>query len=79
MRFRKFLIKDYRAVDSAEVPVSQALSPLIGINESGKTSILHAILAFAKVSDRFNAGQHLAYENKYGTTDHEDSLTRRTE
>ena len=71
MRFRRFYIEGYRAVGKAEVPVSNNLIPLIGINESGKTSILLAVLAFDRVSDRLNGGAHLEYRNKYEVGDHE--------
>lgn len=65
MRFRKFTIRNYRAVDYTEVPVGHTLIPLVGINESGKTSILQAILAFDRLSDKVNAGAHLQFKNKY--------------
>lgn len=65
MRFRKFIIKNYRAVRHAEVSVGQTLIPLIGINESGKTSLLQAILAFDSLSDGVNGQRHLDYKNKY--------------
>ena len=65
MRFRKFIVKNYRAVELAEVSVGNRLIPLIGINESGKTTILQGILAFDKVSDRYGGGLHLEYKNKY--------------
>jgi hypothetical protein len=65
MRFKKFVIRNYRAVSYAEVPVGHALIPLIGVNESGKTSILQAILAFDRVSDAVNGRRHLQFKNKY--------------
>ncbi len=65
MRFRKFIIRNYRAVSYAEVSVGHTLIPLIGINESGKTSLLQAILAFDRWSDRVNGRRHLDFKNKY--------------
>lgn len=65
MHFRSFRISDYRAIASAEVPVSNNLIPLIGVNESGKTSILQAIFAFDKNGDSTGGGVHLAYQNRY--------------
>src|SRR5690606_36910763 len=61
----------YRAVENAEVSVGNRLIPLVGINESGKTSILQAILAFDRVSDRYGGGAHLEYRNKYQIGDHD--------
>ena len=75
MRFRKFIISNYRAVNYAEVSVGKRLIPLIGINESGKTSILQAILAFDRVSDRYGGGAHLNYRNKYEIGDHDCSIS----
>lgn len=70
MQFRKFIIENYRAVEYAEVPVANNLIPLVGVNESGKTSILQAILAFDRISDSYGAGQHLDFKNKYTLGEH---------
>lgn len=75
MRFRKFIVKNYRAVELAEVSVGNRLIPLIGINESGKTSILQGILAFDKVSDKYGGGVHLEYKNIYKIGDHPCTIT----
>lgn len=75
MHYRKFIIANYRAIDSAEVPVSNNMIPVIGINESGKTSILQAILCFDRVKDSYNAGGHLDFKNKYVLGDHLASIT----
>ena len=40
---------------------------MIGINESGKTTILQAILAFDKDKDNVLNGNHLFAKNKYRT------------
>jgi predicted ATP-dependent endonuclease of OLD family len=71
LKFKKFTIESYRAVDSAEVPVGNRLIPLIGINESGKTSILTAILAFDRLSDKYGNSRHLDFKNKYIVGDHD--------
>lgn len=75
MRFRLFRIANYRAIRSAEVPVSNNLIPLIGVNESGKTSILHAILAFDRNGDSIGGGVHLNYRNRYLTENHACSIS----
>jgi predicted ATP-dependent endonuclease of OLD family len=65
MKFTKFEIKEYRAIDSIEVNLNHQIMPIIGVNESGKTSILQAILCFDKDQDKLNKGYHLQYENRY--------------
>lgn len=65
MKYIKFIIDNYRAIEHVEVPISDSLIPIIGINESGKTSVLKAILAFDKLKDNYNKGDHLNYKNKY--------------
>jgi len=61
MRFLKFTIKDYKALSGTlEIDISKkSLLPVIGINESGKTSILWAIFAFDNANDDLNDGRHL--------------------
>ncbi|WP_167619307.1 ATP-dependent nuclease [Maribellus sediminis] len=67
MKFVKFDIKQYRAVSEISVELNHQIIPLIGVNESGKTSILQAILSFDKGQDRLNQGYHLEYTNRYDT------------
>ncbi len=62
MRYKKFIIKNYRAITGPlEINVDKnSLTPIIGINESGKTTILHAICAFDYFNDELNEnGRHL--------------------
>jgi len=61
MKYKKFIINNYRGIDG---PLSidierDPLIPIIGVNESGKTTILHAILAFDRVNDKQNGGLHI--------------------
>lgn len=65
MKYIRFEIKKYRAIEHAIIEVSNNLIPIIGINESGKTTALQAILAFDKNKDRYQKSQHLEYKNKY--------------
>lgn len=69
MKIRRFLIENYRAIDRVELKLNYSINPIIGVNESGKTTILKAILAFDKGRDRYNAGEHLDPQNKYSTKD----------
>lgn len=60
MRYKSFTILKYRAIESPlKVDISKhSLVPIIGINECGKTTILHAILAFDYYNDAFNKNLH---------------------
>src|SRR6185312_9358871 len=61
MRYLEFIINNYRAiVGPLQVSLRKnTLVPVIGINESGKTTILHAIFSFDHFNDKLNGGQHL--------------------
>src|ERR1700752_1437180 len=65
MKFEKFTIEHYKAIENTEITLKDNLIPLIGINESGKTSVLHAILCFDSRRDFDNNGEHLKHENRY--------------
>lgn len=65
MQYVSFHIENYKAIECIDVPISRNVIPLIGINESGKTSILHAILAFDKTKDHLIDGSHTEPKNKY--------------
>lgn len=67
MKIIKFVIDNYKAINHLEIALSYSINPIIGVNESGKTSILQAILAFNKDKDKYNQGKHLEYQNKYDT------------
>jgi predicted ATP-dependent endonuclease of OLD family len=52
MRYQRFNIKNYKAIKSAEINLSSdGLVLLLGINESGKTSVLRAIESFDHTND----------------------------
>ena len=66
MKYTKFIIRKYKAVSNVEISLEgNDLIPIIGINESGKTSILHAIFAFDKINDKLMGGLHLDAKNRY--------------
>ncbi len=62
MKYLEFKIKNYKAIaEEVSIPINPiSLLPLIGANESGKTSILQAIHAFDFSNDRENDGTHLS-------------------
>lgn len=60
MKYLKFTLKDYKAAaGELEIDIKKSLLPIIGINESGKTSILWGIFAFDRANDNLNDGRHL--------------------
>ena len=54
MKYNKFTIRNYRAIEGPmEINIKKnKLVPLIGTNESGKTTILQAIFAFDYANDK---------------------------
>src|ERR1044072_2434031 len=61
MDYLKFIISNYRAINGPLVidVEKNPLIPIIGVNESGKTTILQAIFAFDYWNDDFNEGRQL--------------------
>jgi len=60
MKYTKFTLKDYKAIaGELEIDIRKSLLPVIGINESGKTSILWGIFAFDSNNDTLNEGRHM--------------------
>ncbi len=60
MKYVKFTLKDYKAIaGELEIDIKKSLLPIIGINESGKTSILWGIFAFDEANDSLNDGRHM--------------------
>jgi len=60
MKYLEFTIHKYKAIDK-DLTVKlekNRLTPIIGINECGKTTILHAIFAFDFYNDVFNEKIH---------------------
>jgi len=70
MRYKKFIIKGYRGIsDETIIDLSKSsLIPIIGKNESGKTTCLEAITSFDIANDDENDGNHLKNaSNLYST------------
>ncbi len=72
MKYIDFTIKNYRAiVGPLVIDVSKPyLTPIVGVNESGKTTILQAIFAFDCLNDELNDDGHQLRDtsNLYRTT-----------
>lgn len=72
MKYRKFIIHGYRGIgERTEIDISRdSLIPIIGKNESGKTTILEAIFSFDYINDSEGEGRHLKnIENLYSADD----------
>lgn len=69
MKIKQFTIENYRAIEHIDLKLNYSINPIIGVNESGKTSILKAILAFDQGRDKYSSGEHLDPQNKYSTKD----------
>lgn len=72
MKIIHFQIENYRAIEKIKLNLSFSINPIIGVNESGKTTVLKAILAFDKSRDKLNGGEHLMFQNKYTTSETKD-------
>jgi len=62
MKYHKFIINHYRAIEGPMVIdlAKNSLIPIIGVNECGKTTILNAIFSFDYHNDKLNNnGRHL--------------------
>lgn len=72
MKYRKFIIKDYKAITGPlEINIEKnSLIPIIGVNECGKTTILNALFSFDYYNDTLNnKGRHLQdVQNLYKTS-----------
>jgi len=72
MKYRKFIIRGYRGIsDETEINLTkESIIPIIGKNESGKTTCLEAINTFDYSNDQKNEGSQLKnVENLYSTLD----------
>lgn len=67
MEIVQYRVQNYKAINDTIVKLNYSINPVIGVNESGKTSILQAIFAFDYKNDKKNSGLHLEFQNKYQT------------
>lgn len=65
MKYKKFNIKAYKAIIESSVSVDQTPVPIIGVNESGKSSILEAIAYFDYRNDNLAADKKWKFLNRY--------------
>ncbi|GII62876.1 hypothetical protein Skr01_29610 [Sphaerisporangium krabiense] len=48
MLYKQFRFKNYKGIQDLTLPLNQGVTTLIGLNESGKTTILEAIFCFSR-------------------------------
>ena len=69
MKYKSIKIENYKAIKELEIDFKErTLIPFIGLNETGKSSILEAIFAFDSFNDDLNGSRHISKEyisNKY--------------
>ena len=63
MKYKKFRIRNYKAINDLTIELdNQNLVPIIGLNETGKSSILQAIFAFDCFNDKQYSGEFINYD-----------------
>ena len=63
MKYKKFRIRNYKAIKDLTIELgNQNLIPIIGLNETGKSSILQAIFAFDCYNDKQYNGDFINFE-----------------
>ena len=63
MKYKKFRIRNYKAIKDLTIELdNQNLVPIIGLNETGKSSILQAIFAFDCFNDKQYSGEFINYD-----------------
>ena len=71
MRYKKFEVEKYKAVKNSLIPVSNELIPIIGVNESGKSSALEAIAHFDYRNDQLAITRNWKFINRYKPSEKE--------
>ncbi|QFS93794.1 recombination protein F [Mycobacterium sp. THAF192] len=55
MRYTKFAFENFKGIEKMEIPLEGDVTTLIGLNESGKTTILEAIFCFSYGAEDLDA------------------------
>ena len=83
MKYKSIRIENYKAIKELEIDFRErTLIPFIGLNETGKSSILEAIFAFNSSNDNINNSKHISKEyvlNKYEVIATEPLITAKLE
>ena len=62
MRYVGFEISNYKGIIKTNVQIREGLTPFIGVNESGKSTVLEAIASFDKANDSLYEGHFINNE-----------------
>ncbi|OGD56170.1 hypothetical protein A2V71_04420 [Candidatus Berkelbacteria bacterium RBG_13_40_8] len=71
MKYKRFHIEKYKALVNSDLTVISKPVPIIGVNESGKSSALEAIAHFDLRNDNFITGKGWKFLNRYKPEDNE--------
>ena len=55
MQYRSFSFKNFKGIDSLTLPLTGRVTTLVGLNESGKTTLLEAIYCFSYGAENLDA------------------------
>jgi len=65
MRYKKITIEKYKGVVGSDLPITDSPIPIIGVNESGKSSALEALAHFDWRNDEIIAARNWKFLNRY--------------
>ena len=54
MRYKEFYFENFKGIEKMRLPLTGGVTTLIGLNESGKTTILEAIFCFPTRAENQN-------------------------
>lgn len=74
MRYKRFEVEKYKAVKESPIKIGEQPIPIIGLNESGKTSILEGIFRFDYRNDSLASEKNLQFINRYYPSEGEFSV-----
>lgn len=74
MEWVRFKINAYKAVKDSRIAISRDVVPIIGINESGKTSVLEAIAHVDHRNDQIADSRPWSFINRYQPNEQEFSV-----
>lgn len=74
MRYKRFEIEKYKAIKDSPIKIGEQPIPVIGLNESGKTSILEGIFRFDFRNDSLASEKNLQFINRYYPSESEFSI-----
>lgn len=65
MKYKRFEIKKYKGVVESVLPIRKTPVPIIGVNESGKSSALEAVTQFDYRNDELTVAKQWKFLNRY--------------